>query len=227
LNGDDRTVLQLAAGAAGGRKTWSVVAVADAWYDRASDRLLVNGGELITRSRFPLLGDHNVSNALAAALAAAEVGADPRMIASGLSSFRSLPHRLEPLREVAGVLWINDSKATNISSTEVAVQAMTQPFVLLLGGRGKGEPYTRLAQHIVKYCHDIVAYGEDREKVSRDLGEVLPTHVEVSFEAAFERARSLAVEGDVVLLSPACASFDQFLNFEQRGDTFREMVDAL
>ena len=227
LNGDDSTVLELAAGVVGVQRMWSLDHAADAWYDRADGHLVLHEEFLISRSRLPLLGDHNVSNALAAALAATAAGADSNTVAQGLESFRSLSHRLEPIGEVAGVLWINDSKATNISSTEVAARAMTRPFVLLMGGRGKGEAYSRLAPTIQQGCHDIVTYGEEKGKIAHELSDVVPVHEVASFDAAFDRARSLAIEGDVVLLSPACASFDQFSDFEERGNVFREMVEAL
>ena len=112
------------------------------------------------RGEFPLLGDHNVANALAAALAARTArGGVGRASPPGSGPPRPLPHRMEPVREVGGVLWINDSKATNVSSTEVAVAALDRPFVLLLGGRHKGEPYTRLARASDR-CRAVVAYGE-------------------------------------------------------------------
>jgi UDP-N-acetylmuramoylalanine--D-glutamate ligase len=145
----------------------------------------------------------------------------------GLESFRPLSHRLEPVGEVNGVLWINDSKATNVASTEVAVAAMTRPFVLLLGGQGKGEAYTRLASVLGKDCHDVVAYGDERGRISAELGEEFPVHSELAFESAVALAGSLANVGDAVLLSPACASFDQFSDFEERGRVFREIVEAL
>lgn len=226
LNGDDPTVIDLASGAVGSTRKWSLEHATDAWYDRANGQLILGETPVMSRASVPLLGDHNVSNVLAAGLAAAAVGVGIDTIASGIGSFRSLSHRLEPIREVAGVLWINDSKATNISSTEVAVRAMTRPFVLLLGGRGKGESYARLAEIVQDRCRAIVAYGEDRDTITDDLGGVLVVHVEQGFEGAMERARSLAVAGDAVLLSPACASFDEFSNFEERGRLFREEVEA-
>ena len=108
-------------------------------------RLMLGDRPLLPRDELPLLGDHNVANALAAALAAREAGADPAGSGRGVSGrFRAIPHRVEPVREVDGVLWINDSKSTNVTSTEVAVAALERPFVLLLGGRHKGAPYTPL-----------------------------------------------------------------------------------
>jgi UDP-N-acetylmuramoylalanine-D-glutamate ligase len=119
---------------------------------------------------FPLLGDHNVANALAASLAAREAGADPTRLAAGLRSFKAIPHRVEPIREVDGVLWINDSKSTNVTSTEVAVTALERPFVLLLGGRHKGAPYSPLIPLLKGRCRAVVAYGE-AERSSRQTSK--------------------------------------------------------
>jgi UDP-N-acetylmuramoylalanine--D-glutamate ligase len=226
LNADDAVVRKLASGAAGSRRMWSLSRTSDAWYDLEVDRLLMDGEPLISRSELPLLGDHNVSNALAAALAAKAAGAAPAQIVRGLGSFRSLSHRLEPIREIDDVLWINDSKATNVSSTEVALRAMSRPYVLLLGGLGKGEAYSRLALEIQRGCHDVIAYGDDREKIAHELSDAAPVHLEETIGAAVARARTLSNAGDVVLLSPACASFDQFSDFEERGRVFRDMVEA-
>src|SRR5207245_3036673 len=103
-----------------------------------------------------------------------ETGVAPGALGEGLRSFTPLPHRLEPVREVGGVLWINDSKATNVASTVVAVEAMSRPFVLLLGGRHKGEPYTRLAPLLRGACRLVVAYGESGGLIERDLGDAMP-----------------------------------------------------
>ena len=125
---------------------------------------------LLPRDQLRLLGDHNVANALAAALSVHAMGVDAAVIARGLASFQALKHRLEPVREVDGVLWINDSKATNIASTSVvAIKAMTRPFVLLLGGRHKGEPYTDLIGPLAHHAVAVVAYGE-----AGDLIELRP-----------------------------------------------------
>jgi UDP-N-acetylmuramoylalanine--D-glutamate ligase len=183
---------------------------------------------LAGRDELTLLGDHNVANALCAALIARRAGADVDRIRAGLVSFRALPHRLEPIGTVAGVLWINDSKATNIASTLVAVEAMERPFVLLLGGRHKGEPYTALANPAASRCRGVVAYGESRELVARDLAGRLPVTVAgTDFDAVLGEARRLAKPGDAVLLSPACSSYDMFQNYEDRGARFRAAVEAM
>ncbi len=227
LNGDDAAVLELARAAQGRRALFSLQRPAEAWYDAVDRRLRLGGHGLLGRDELSLLGDHNVANALAAALAVHEAGVAPGVIGEGLRSFRALPHRLEPVREVNGVLWINDSKATNIASTVVAVEAMSRPFVLLLGGRHKGEPYTRLAPLLRQRCRLVIAYGESGPIVERDLGGQVPLERGTTFEDVVGRARRAAQPGDAVLLSPACSSYDMFKNYEERGATFRRLVEAM
>ncbi len=227
LNGDDPAVLELARGAPGRRALFSLARPVEAWYDAAERRLRLGGQSLLPRDELRLLGDHNVANALAAALAVHEAGVAPGVIAEGLRSFRALPHRLEPVREVNGVLWINDSKATNIASTVVAVEAMSRPFVLLLGGRHKGEPYTRLAPLLRPQCRLVIAFGEAGPIVERDLGGQVPLERGTTFADVVARARRAAQPGDAVLLSPACSSYDMFKNYEERGATFRQLAEAM
>ena len=172
-----------------------------------------------------ILGPHNAANALAAALAARLAGADAEAIGRGLRSFEAPAHRLQPVGERGGVLWINDSKATNIASTRVAVRGMTRPVVLLLGGRHKGEPYTELLPELGGNVRAVVAYGEAAPVVEGDLaGHVRVERVDGPFEEVVARARALAREGDVVLLSPACSSFDMFPNYEERGRRFAALA---
>jgi UDP-N-acetylmuramoylalanine--D-glutamate ligase len=227
LNGDDPAVLDLARDAPGRRALFSLRRPADAWYDAPERQLRLGGHGLLARDALRLLGDHNVANALAGALAVQEVGVAPGVIGEGLRSFRALPHRLEPVREVRGVLWINDSKATNLASTIVAVDAMTRPFVLLLGGRHKGEPYTRLAPLLAPRCRRVIAFGEAGPLVAHDLGAAVPLERATTFADVVARAAGAARPGDAVLLSPACSSFDMFQNYEERGATFRRLVEAL
>ncbi|MBI1967113.1 MAG: UDP-N-acetylmuramoyl-L-alanine--D-glutamate ligase [Gemmatimonadetes bacterium] len=227
LNGDDAAVLELARSAKGRHALFSLARPADAWFDRGERRLMLGGTGLVPRDALALIGDHNVANALAAALAVHEAGVSPVLIGEGLRSFHALPHRLEPVREVSGVLWINDSKATNIASTVVAVEAMSRPFVLLLGGRHKGEPYTRLAPLLQGKCKLVIAYGEAGPLVEQDLRGALPLEGGGSFEDVVARARRAAAPGDAVLLSPACSSYDMFNNYEERGAVYRRLVEAM
>jgi UDP-N-acetylmuramoylalanine--D-glutamate ligase len=189
------------------------------------------GQRMFRREEIPLLGDHNVENAMAAALAV--VVADERhaerdaleRIAEGLRTFSALPHRLESVVERDGVLWINDSKATNPSSTLVALRAMTRPTIILLGGRHKGEPYTSLAEPLAAVGKAVIAYGEAGPIVEHDLSGTVPVHrLGFDFEEVMALARSLAEPGDVVLLSPACSSYDMFTNYVERGKRFRELA---
>jgi UDP-N-acetylmuramoylalanine--D-glutamate ligase len=226
LNADDPLVLKLAQGVPGRRVLFSLVKSADAWYDPRTQTLRLGGEALLKRGDLHLLGDHNVANALAAALAVHEAGVPPPLIGEGLRSFRPLQHRLEPVREVDGVLWINDSKATNIAATTVAVIAMERPFVLLLGGRHKGEPYTSLAPLLAERCRLVIAYGEAGPLVEQDLAGTVPLERGTTFEDVIARARRAAKRGDAVLLSPACSSYDMFKNYEERGATFRRLVEA-
>jgi UDP-N-acetylmuramoylalanine--D-glutamate ligase len=202
-----------------------------AWFDREQGQLVVLGKPVASRSDVPLIGDHNVANALFALLAV--MVADPShetpdaraRLAEALRAFRGLPHRLELAGEYDGVRWINDSKATNVSSTLVALRGMTQPTVLLLGGRHKGEPYTRLADELRRTVKTVIAYGEAGPLVVQDVGGVVPTEqMGRSFEEVIERAREIAAPGDAVLLSPACSSYDMFKNYEERGVMFRQLA---
>lgn len=228
LNGDDDAVLELAGGVQGRRALFRLAGPADAWLDRSGNRLMLDRRPLLPRDALQLLGDHNVANALAAALAARAAGVAPGAIARGLGTFHSLRHRLEPVREVHGVLWINDSKATNVSAAACALRAVTRPIVLVAGGRDKGEPFVFLAPLIRQRCRAVVAYGEARAALSRDLGAAVPGLLAVeAFDDAVREAGRQARPGDAVLLAPACASFDQFEHYEARGDRFRALVEAL
>ena len=168
---------------------------------------------------------------LAAALAVSVADVDFRTlnardrIRDSLKSFTPLSNRLELVGEFGGVQWINDSKATNVSSTRVAIEGMRRPTILLLGGRHKGEPYTSLADAIRKHVKHVIAYGEAGPVVEKDLTGVVPLEkLDFDFEAVIRRARELASPGDAILLSPACSSFDMFKNYEERGVRFRQLA---
>ena len=228
INGDDPEVERRATGRKGDQLRFRVGSPADAWYDRGTRQLRLGEAELLERDRFPLLGEHNVANALCASLIAQRAGAELEPIARGLTTFQALPHRMEPVGELNGVLWINDSKATNVASTLVAVQAMERPFVLLLGGRHKGEPYTALAAPAAPLCRGVIAYGESRDIVVKDLEGLLPVIKKGSdFGEVMGAAAELARPGEAVLLSPACSSYDMFKNYEDRGAQFRAAVERM
>lgn len=175
---------------------------------------------------FALPGLHNQENLAAAVLLANHMGVRREQIRVG--ALRGLPHRLEPVAERNGVRWINDSKATNVDSTLVALAATTRPAVVLLGGKGKaGAPYSQLAAPL-KASRAVICFGEEGPKIAAALqNQGLNLRTVPSLRAAVVQADSLAQTGDVVLLSPACASFDEFSNFEHRGAAFRELVQGL
>lgn len=209
------------------------------YYDRQTGMLHVFGEPLVARDRLALAGDHNVANALAALLAV--MAADPlhrlpaarAQLADALTTFGALPHRLEPVVDRHGLLWLDDSKATNIDSTNVALASMTRPTIVLLGGRHKGEAYTALIPELRRTAKAVLAYGEAGALITGDLeaplhGRVLVEHCgSDSFEQVMRRAHDLAVPGDVVLLSPACSSFDMFKNYEARGQEFARLASVL
>ena len=226
-NADDPAVQSMVSSVPGRHVRFSVQRRTDAWYDREEGRLMLDASEVLPRSALPLLGDHNVANALAAALVASQVGSPIDEIAEGLCSFQAIRHRVEPIREVDGVLWINDSKSTNITSTEVAIAAQDRPFVLLLGGRHKGESYTRLIERLRDRCRAVIAYGEAGPLIVKDLAASIRVVAAETFEDVLATARTLARPGDAVLLSPACSSYDMFHNYEERGDRFRAAVEAM
>jgi UDP-N-acetylmuramoylalanine--D-glutamate ligase len=200
---------------------------ADAWFDRIGDALMLGDDVLLERSRLQLPGDHNVANALAAALAVRVTGVSLEVLAGALASFAPMEHRLEPVGVVDGVSYINDSKATTVASTEVAMAAMDRPFVLLLGGIHKGAPYTPLLAHVKPHCVAVVAYGEAAPVAAADLASGVAVHRAGNLDEAVGIARGIAPGGGAVLLSPACSSFDQFPNYGARGMRFRELVRAM
>jgi UDP-N-acetylmuramoylalanine--D-glutamate ligase len=178
----------------------------------------------------PLIpGAHNRENAAAATAAARAVGIDDARIATVLSTFPGVEHRLELVAEVAGVRYVNDSKATNSAAARRALNAYDAPLHLILGGRPKGESWGELA-HDVAAANVVTAYliGEAAEPLSVDLGyENVPFLVSVTLERALAEAASVARPGEIVLLSPACASYDQFRDYEHRGEEFRRLVQNL
>jgi UDP-N-acetylmuramoylalanine--D-glutamate ligase len=230
-NADDTDVQKMVERVPGIHCRFSTQGMSDAYLDHGTGELVVLGHVLIHRDELALIGEHNVSNALAATLAV--MMADPQhretesvaKLAQGLRSFRGLEHRIEPVGEFGGVTWINDSKSTNVASTLVALRGMTRPTVLLLGGRHKGEPYTQLAPELARVVKGVIAYGEAAPLVEADLREFVPvTRLESSFDDVIETARRSAQPGDVILLSPACSSYDMFDNYEQRGAEFKRLA---
>lgn len=176
--------------------------------------------ELFDVASLNVVGRHNIANAMVAACMALKLGVSPKDIQKALAGFKGIEHRIEFVRELSKVRYYNDSKGTNTQATTIALASFDKNIILLAGGHDKGISFEELKQYDsrVKCC---ISFGETREKIAEMF-----THsfcVETMFEA-LEKAKEIAKEGDVVLLSPACSSYDQFANYEQRGELFKEAV---
>jgi UDP-N-acetylmuramoylalanine--D-glutamate ligase len=174
-----------------------------------------------------LRGNHNSENAMAAVLMAQHAGIKNDLIQRGLDTFGGLPHRLEFVREVRGVEWINDSKATNVDSSLVAINAMQKNVWLILGGKGKGAPYAPLVKAAKGKVKGILTIGSDAPVIKQEFMGEFDIHECGTLSEAVKKANRFSQIGDTVLLSPACASYDQFKNFEHRGDAFKVLVKEL
>lgn len=183
---------------------------------------------LVHTDELHIRGAHNVSNALAASAAALAAGADPESVRAGLRSFMPIEHRLEPVGVIDGVAFVNDSKATNPDAVLKAFTAFEgRPLIVLLGGRNKGNSFEELAGACAESCKLAVLFGEARPELEEAfISAGAPFDVADDLLAALDLARSRAVSGDTVLLSPACASFDAFTGYEQRGQVFADAVRA-
>ncbi len=181
----------------------------------------------IDLSVLKLPGLHNRENAAAAVLAAIAFGAAPPDIAKGLATFQGLSHRIEWVAEIGGVSFYNDSKATNIDAVARALETFDQPIVLIMGGRHKGYAFSELADRIKGRVRMLIALGETAADILAQLGNVVDSKQVATMEDAVGEAYSTAHAGDVVLLSPGCASFDMFTSYAHRGDVFCSAVKAL
>ncbi len=203
-------------------------ALGEGAFARENDIVLrIHEGEevLMQTDKLALRGRHNLQNSLAAAVAARVMEVRSEVVRASLASFEGVPHRLEAVRTVGGVRYVNDSKATNVNAVWYALESFHEPVVLIAGGKDKGNDYSALRPLVRQKARAVIALGESAEKVMRELGRAAPEAQKAfSMEDAIRRARAAARRGDVVLLSPACASFDMFENYEDRGDTFRRLV---
>ena len=179
----------------------------------------------IDTAKMRIGGLHNAYNAMAAALATLAAGVDPERIRQSICDFAPVEHRLEPAGEKEGVLWINDSKATNVDSVWYALESMKRPVVWIAGGTDKGNDYGPLKEFARRKVHTLVCMGLDNAKLVREFTGVVPEVISTdSLDSAMRAARAAARPGDAVLLSPACASFDLFANYENRGELFKKWV---
>jgi len=227
LNADDPTCGSYAARTAGQVFWFSLERAVrpGAWLEGGT--LLLEGRPLLEAREIPLRGRHNIENVLAAALAAWLTGASVEGIAAGIRAFRAVEHRLEFVRRAGGVDYYNDSKATNVDSALKAIDSFEGGLWIILGGKDKGSDYAPLAAPLAAKARAALLIGAAAPLIERQLAGSVPlAHcgtIETAVRTAFERA----APGDTVLLAPACASFDQFENYEHRGRTFKELVMRL
>jgi UDP-N-acetylmuramoylalanine--D-glutamate ligase len=186
------------------------------------------GDPLVDASEIRIRGAHNRENAMAAAAVSLARGIEPQAVATALRTFAGVPHRLEEVATIGGVTYVNDSKATNVASAQVGITSFAGGVHLIAGGRGKGSDYAPLAPSVKARCKAVYLIGETAAALHEALA---PTNVPIvdatDLERAVREASTAAAPGDVVLLSPACTSYDQYRSYEERGDHFRTLVQAL
>jgi UDP-N-acetylmuramoylalanine--D-glutamate ligase len=234
LNADDAIVSSWAKGLRAHVVEFSVARELDEGLFLRGDELVsrTSAGEkvLARREEMSLRGRHNVENTLAALAAGLACGASPDSMRDTISRFKPVEHRLEFVREIGGVKFYNDSKATSVDATVKALEAFANEpgqVVLIVGGKGKKAPYAPLAELVQTKVRRLILIGEDADTIAKELGEYA-THEHASdMHDAVERAFKSAEAGDIVLLAPACASFDMFESFEQRGKVFKQEVSSL
>ncbi len=176
------------------------------------------------RSELPVLGLHNVYNALAAAQAAVSFGIAPSVCREALLAYQALPHRLARVAVIDGVTWVNDSKATNPNAATAGISAIDGPLIALVGGSSKDADFSGLAEVLRQRARAVMCFGATRETLRAALAAHPAVEVHTSMEEAMAAARALATPGDTVLLSPACASFDAFRGYGHRGEVFEAIV---
>lgn len=231
LNADDPVTARFAGGVPG-RVWWfsQCRPLEEGCFYRDRHIQVARHGEVtpvISRDQIPLLGAHNVENCLAVISAAAILGVDFRSVAQAIREFPGVEHRLEFVAELNGVRYYNDSKATNVDATLKALEAFGGDVFLILGGKDKGSDYTVLSTLLRERVKQLLVIGAAAEKIERQLAGIVPIRRCETLQRAVACTPSIAAQGDIVLLAPACASFDQFENYEHRGRVFKQLVRSL
>ncbi len=193
--------------------------------EHAGETWLAEGARpLLPAREVPIAGAHNRANALAALALVRAAGIDPATAIDGLRGFAGLPHRMQHVATIDGVDWYDDSKGTNVGATAAAIDGLQQPLVLIAGGIGKDADFSALYEPVARHARAVVLIGRDAGSLAAALEGAAPIEHAGNLDAAVERAAALARPGDAVLLSPACASFDQFRDFRERGEAFAAAV---
>ncbi len=227
-NADDPFLRECFRTGTANRVPFSLGTVAGAPFSLNATKIYTSTHEpLIELKEILLPGKHNLSNLLGAATAAQVFGIPTPQIADTMRTFRGIPHRLEPAGTLDGITFINDSKATNVEAVKVALASYSQPIILILGGLDKGGDFGALLPHTKQKVKEVLAIGQAREKISTVFRDAVRSIAVTDLKKAVEIAHRHAVPGDIILLSPGCASFDQFTNYEERGEVFKTFVKQL
>src|SRR5436305_836661 len=230
-NADDPELAGVDLGGCGRRIAFCHGAAPDCEVAVAGGSIFYDGEPLLPVSELGLFGEHNVDNAMAAAAAALSMGLDREAVREGLRSFAGVPHRLEQVAELGGVRFVNDSKATNVASATVGLRAFDGGVRVIFGGSEKGESYAPLLDPVREHCSACYLTGASAGRLAETLAPAIASGVKLhlceDLDEATRLAAAAAHPGETVLLSPACASFDAFENFEERGERFRQIVAEL
>jgi len=189
--------------------------------------LLSAGDFSIYFSEIGIPGRHNIENVAAAALASLAAGGNMAGIGAALKNFRGLPHRIEHVASINGTEYYDDSKATTVDSVVKALEVFSKPVILIMGGRNKGSDFSLLKNTVKKHVKKLIVIGEAREEIIASLGNIVGTVSAESMEESVNLAYGAAMPGDVVLLSPACSSFDMFESYSHRGEIFSKAIQTL
>ena len=224
INLDDNTLLKLRHKIHSPKKNFSLKSKADAFFDR---NFIIHQKDRFSLIETKLFGPHNTSNIMASILAVSPFGIEPDIIRKALRTFSPLPHRLEFFIEINSIKFFNDSKATNTDSVKFALRSFGKPLRIIMGGSDKGEDFSALNPLLKKHAKKIYLIGETASKMKEIFKSVTDVSIFTDFKKSITTAFYEAGKDDVILLSPGCASFDMFKNFEERGNTFRKIVMEL
>jgi UDP-N-acetylmuramoylalanine--D-glutamate ligase len=224
FNADDSVIENFSEKINGTKLSFSMNKKNDIYYQ---DGIIYHNNNHYFTADCSIKGPHNIANCMAAILAVSPFDIDPDKIRLALKTFKSLPHRLEFVRQINGINFINDSKATNTDSVKYAIQSFEKPIRLIMGGRGKGEDYSILQKHISKNVAKLYLIGETIPEMKKAFSKTCEILECSGFEEAIKMAYKEAQKGESVVLSPACTSYDMFENFEKRGEKFKEIVEGL
>ncbi|MCS4534002.1 UDP-N-acetylmuramoyl-L-alanine--D-glutamate ligase [Neisseria montereyensis] len=209
-------------------KWFSLEQQTDYWADTQAGRLKAGGQDLAAMADIPLQGLHNSANVLAALALCEAIGLPRTELLQYVQTFKGLPHRVEKVGEKNGIIFIDDSKGTNVGATAAAIAGLQSPIVLIAGGQGKGQDFTPLRTVLQNKARAVLLIGEDAPKIRRDLADCVPEIIDcATLPEAVQTAYQLAQSGDIVLLSPACASFDMFQGYAHRAQVFIDAFQQL